>query len=631
MAHLSYLVNTLIERRYLITFSADNAVYQFDLSREDDDPNYKVFHFGSVVEEMVTNILGCGEKQPTFPQIPKMINYTVKRQPVSFGSNADNVSDDTVYLTDSTETRPGYVRLKFRLGEMDNLPEHLRSQISKYYLHPESSGKCFVGIRCSIWPNEAREWFERDRPVEWPGEHILQLAKEDDCFLLSRHHPQSDFPESEWQWIFPITERRLALEALSEDQKYCFRVFKLLVDFHTRNLPVKLSTTHLKTIMYTTCEIIAFDLWKLNPGGCLLFLLQRLITCLRMGVISNYFIAANNMINHFTTKQLCALRQRLYAVRVFPVPALVMLVDSHNLFGTCFLDRTLADIERFRKHRDLYRSFFECFLVNFSLCYRAHVLSMYFENAKQILEEAYFVKTEKLATNQSEELDFEQFLLDVTGDEFGDLKGLVVYEIDMVCNSSFSHSLRNSTDFVAFKDILESTDCMEYSEVPVPRDVLDSRYKVLMFLETLTSHLTHQRQYQKAAHFVRCAIKKSMEAIQCSNEEREELQTASNHENLFHTQMTLYNCVLLRLYNDLYNIYKSMGQTELMQEYIADYEVVCLASDYTYHYNRVAKIWQKLGNNARAQELRDQAESIKSSKTSYSSNVSRYSSIDDVD
>ncbi|XP_033758231.1 LOW QUALITY PROTEIN: uncharacterized protein LOC117340581 [Pecten maximus] len=641
MVHLSHIMKTMIESKHLLTVPAENAVYQYDtVLREGNDPNFRMMLFGSIVEEMATTVVDLRPDQDRsiFPKIPKTIGYTLKDSPVCLGSsNTDSVGNEFVYQIEDQHTRPGYVRLKLCLRGGDReMAEYLLSKVkcSKYQLHNMCVSEnrwTFCGKCSSIWPDEAKEWFTRDRPAKWPDEDILSTSKEDDCFLISRPHPQSSYPEGEWQWVFPETEKRIAREALSEEQKYCFRVFKVLVDFHTRNLSVKLTTTHLKTVMYTSCEILAAALWGVNPGGCLMFLLHRLVTCLRMGVLPNYFIRTNNMIEHFTKGQLCALRQRLYAVRVFPVPALVMLVDHYSLFGMCFLNRTLEDIVKFRKHQNLYQSFVECFLRNYSMYYRVQILNKIFKNAKLTLEEAFFTKTERLATCQGEEHNFEQFVLDITGDEFGDLKGLVLYEIDTACESDFTRSLHSSTDFVHLKDVLDLTDCLNYSEVPVPRNSVDSQQKEVMFLETLTSHFTQQRRYQEAAHFVRCTIKKTLQAIQYSNNKASDQNaTDVQNERLHQTQITLYNCALLRLYYDLYGIYKSMGQAELMQEYIEDYEAACLASDYTFHYTRVANIWQKLGDRARAQDLRDQAESIKSTQKHYS-NVTRYDSIDDVD
>ncbi|XP_021360773.1 uncharacterized protein LOC110455144 isoform X2 [Mizuhopecten yessoensis] len=641
MAHLSHIMKIMIEPRFLLTFPGDSAVFQYDLKRDRDDPNFRKMHFGSIVEELATTMsnLGPNRDQAILPPIPKMIGYDIK-QNLAYSGKIDGLDNKQIlYTADGQHTLPGYVRIKISIAGDQAFTKQLLSQTkySEYHLHNASldrNRKLFIGIRCPVWPEEAKEWLTRGRPAKWPNEEMLELAKEDECFLIGRPHPQSCFPDAEWQWVFPTTEIRIAREALSDEQKYCFRVFKVLVDFHTRNLPVRLTTTHLKTVMYTTCEVLSADHWKLNPGGCLLFLLHRLVVHLRIGVLPNYFIPANNMIDYFSQGQLCALRQRLYAVRVFPVAALFIIIDHHDVFGAVFLDKTLEDIVRFRKHQNLDQSTEECFLRNHSKYFRALVLSVQFKNAKRSLEEAFLAKTGKLLNENvlCENESFEKFSLDFTGDEFGELKGLVAYEMDMICESDFTRLLHSSSEYVHLKDILDVNDCLEYSDVPVQRNSVDSRYKELVFLESLSFHFTDQRLYQKAAHFLRCAIHKTLQAIQCSNKETEQQATerSSKEERVQHAEDSLYSYALLRFYHDLYCAYKSMGQTELMQEYIEDYEAVCMTCGYSYHYTRVANIWQKLGNSVRAQTLRDQADSTNSSQTCCA-NVSRYDSFDDLD
>ena len=262
---------------------------------------------------------------------------------------------------DTSKTKSGYCRLFIpddHVPEIDQIT--LRTESGLYLEgfktpdlpHTSDTEITAVGIRCAF-SIVGMEWFIRKRQFDFPSLHLRLAILGLYCTLVQKAHHQSNNPAIEWKINFSMIESVL-VKHLSSQQLYGFQIFKVLLDNLTFNLERRLKPKHLKAVFFQTCEEIPSVLWKSNFGGCFLFLLSKLLSCLRRRVLPHYFIPQRNLIEDLSADDLDTLCVIVESVRVFPVHISQFIAIKHGITnGENFVRSILEDSVSFTNTRDI--------------------------------------------------------------------------------------------------------------------------------------------------------------------------------------------------------------------------------------------------------------------------------------
>ncbi|XP_033741758.1 uncharacterized protein LOC117328341 [Pecten maximus] len=162
-------------------------------------------------------------------------------------------------------------------------------------------------IPCN-WPEQAREWFTRQRNHDWPSEKLRNQIKSIGCHLVPVGHALSHQRDMEWRISFNKPERELVW-SFSGTQFACVDFMKIF--FHVKispNFPDLFPSYFIKTVMFWMIEESNSSLWKPeNLCSCLEELLHRITICVERKELRNYFIPSNNMMDTKPSDGLAAL------------------------------------------------------------------------------------------------------------------------------------------------------------------------------------------------------------------------------------------------------------------------------------------------------------------------------------
>ncbi|KAK3611416.1 hypothetical protein CHS0354_034862 [Potamilus streckersoni] len=117
-------------------------------------------------------------------------------------------------------------------------------------------------IPSKTWPKEADEWINRPRPNGWPTPEVIQKVVQAGCTLVPLGNPSSENRHIEWRISSLLGEREL-MWRLNNCQYYCFITLKYILKMHLDKLfPDKISTFHMKTILFWISEEQGLEYWR---------------------------------------------------------------------------------------------------------------------------------------------------------------------------------------------------------------------------------------------------------------------------------------------------------------------------------------------------------------------------------
>ena len=270
------------------------------------------------------------------------------------------ISSSIIYI-DASKTKPGYCRLLFPDDYVPDTDQITLKTESGLYLCgfdmpdiPNASNNeiTTVGIRCAF-DVVAKEWIFRKRDFDFPSPRVMLTVFGMYTTLISKPHYQSDNPAIEWKVNFSMVECVL-MKHLSTQQFYGFKIFKVLLDNMTFHIERRLKTKHLKYVFFQSCEEIPTNLWTSNLGGCILFLLSKLLYFLKRRFLPHYFIPDRNLIEHFSADDIDTLCAVVESIRVFPTYVSQFVADRHGIaYGENLVRSILVDANTFSKTRDV--------------------------------------------------------------------------------------------------------------------------------------------------------------------------------------------------------------------------------------------------------------------------------------
>ena len=159
------------------------------------------------------------------------------------------------------------------------------------------------GLVCNSWPEEAMDWFTRNRKHDWPSEDLINKIQKKDCHVVPVGNPMSEHPSLEWRFSFILAERQL-IWSFNDTQIQCYVILKSLIKKYIHpTVPDEVTSYHLKTIVFWQSENLGITAWREDQLlhrvlDCLSYLSQ----CVMEGRLEHFFYRSNNLLRHKLSK-----------------------------------------------------------------------------------------------------------------------------------------------------------------------------------------------------------------------------------------------------------------------------------------------------------------------------------------
>ena len=271
------------------------------------------------------------------------------------------------YCLDARGCHPGYTKIM--------VPTNIARAMKTFYMPHEDMEKDHESkipghiyrkqvpaIPCA-WPLCAATWRDRPRREGWPSQSLIDSVVAGGCCLIGIPHKLSKTPKLEWQFSFSLAGRLLMREGISDNQKYCYILFKALCCQALEKSDM-LTSDHFKQIFFYACERVPVEFWSSNLAACIVYMTDELMRCLRDRNLPNYFVPSNNMICYFSDQQLQNTANGLERLRAQPILYLQQIHNSlkaiHN--GEHVIDIVIDDALSYKDHKSLRRSTLEAFV-----------------------------------------------------------------------------------------------------------------------------------------------------------------------------------------------------------------------------------------------------------------------------
>lgn len=273
---------------------------------------------------------------------------------------------------DCSDTHAGYCRLRRSSPDSCNardindqfgsdmfqkaftVPEGLASKIE---LPNRVTIHC-IGMLCLTFPFDCR-WKNRRPKCDFPSQSLVRSIIKTGCTVIPRSHPRSSSPEIEWQFDFSMAEHQI-FKSMTVPQIHGFFVLKVLIENMVHHLPLK--TKHLKAVFLMACETIPSGVWETNFSGCVLYVLNNLLSCLKRRFLPNYFIPENNLIDCHREDDITTLCNIIEYIRLFPASTIQVVAEMYGYtYGSNLIKRVLLNVKEFNDRKNFYDVFYNIF------------------------------------------------------------------------------------------------------------------------------------------------------------------------------------------------------------------------------------------------------------------------------
>ena len=242
---------------------------------------------------------------------------------------------DVFFLTAKSLDHPGFYRLFSESGELPEVYEHCKVQVSEgpAYISSEMfTGRMFeqltavldaeshkgpaiqrpalsqvhmksdnvFALYCQEWPDFVRQ--VRFKNSKWPRGKALQQLARAGCHVVPIGKHNSLTKSLEWRLSFSSAEKIIMHSLINSIQLYTYNMLKLLLSHLMKECKVVeevLCTYYIKTVFFFAIEEEPECLWKESTLlKCIHLVISRLCNCLRKHLLPNFFVPENNMIQH---------------------------------------------------------------------------------------------------------------------------------------------------------------------------------------------------------------------------------------------------------------------------------------------------------------------------------------------
>lgn len=614
-----------------------------------EDTFRSTFEFvGSVEEDLAVNLFplniqslqGMGNEDFNAPKVSMYPNFyrIIDTQSVVFQHDSYEINSD-IYVINSEDTNPGYTRLhvsckklshsyyreidgtlclttsqfltsKSKYPDMNKPPSYMTLSPFK-----KSQSICFF-YKCPRWPDQTREWISRKRLSGWPQESLLNEVVTLPCVLTPNSHPCSNEPDVEWMFNFSFPERFLLKDNISKEQRYCFHVFKLLIDFHTGRME-ELSTFVLKTIFMYTLEVLPQLQWDHCPSACVIYMIDILLESLKERKIPHYFLPENNIIEHLSGGLIYSLVEKVNAVREFPIMSIIIMAESHGVMSTYVTDQIIEDLNCHSTHNSIQDSILHTFVPAYIKIISISLALKKFRQSADAAVSGYKMLQDLFQGNEGnynpyENMSLFRFIREAMDDS------MPLYQVWWLCffidyykKTNTLSSFVHTNPFKKISDMMDGFPPGDLDDISVPNHVLSYGQKGnvcgrdLEFLLTMCTFLMSENEFQQCAHYLRGLIQIVNKKIANPESFVPGCQPGQGERMGYMMQSiiaSLYT-TLQWILHALFSCYQKQQQTEYFQEYIEQLESVCDVLASRSAYQTLAEIWQALGNRKKMNEV----------------------------
>ncbi|VDI77216.1 Hypothetical predicted protein [Mytilus galloprovincialis] len=485
--------------------------------------------------------------------------------------------------------------------------------------------------KCPRWPKEASKWILRKRPSGWPSTSLLEQTLKVPCLLTPKYCPFSRNPDIEWMFDFSFPETFLLKDNISKEQKYCFHVFKLLIDFHTGRRK-ELTTFVLKTIFLYTLEVIPCQQWETCPSACMLYMTETLLSSLKEKKIPHYFIPENNIISHLSGTILYQLIEKVNIVREFPIMSVILMAESHGLMTTYVTDQIIEDLNHLSDVSNIHDSVLNTFIPAYAQITVTSLAHQKFHQAANAVITGYRMlqdlpRCSDEVFNPYENMSLEMFIKETTA-------GMKIYQVWWLCffvdlfkKENTLASFTRTNPFKKIGDLMDDCPSGDLDDVSVPKYIYQSYrhefdYKQVQdfeFILTMCTFLMQEGLYDFAGQYFRGLIKMILKVYNDPDSIMAEVlqnpmvaqSKGKSIDYLMQAFITGMSSSLFIIFQNLFRCYVNQGQTEYFQEYIEQFESICNNMATPSSFTVLADIWRSLGNTKKEREALEKFETIK--------------------
>lgn len=452
-----------------------------------------------------------------------------------------------------------------------------------------------TALHIQSWPPDALEWITRERQVNWPSQATIESIISAGCHAVPHLKSSSD-PKHDFVLHFGVAERILSND-LSPHQKYCFSIFKTVVQCQMTS-GASLSSYHLKMMFYYASEEIPTEMWKINTGACLLYMLGRLLDCLKDQNLPHYFICGNNLIDHYSETEIRDITTIVEAIRKCPIESLWFLAEAHNLPDTEMVELLIADFEPYKSYRNLGSTAQEVFLPIITNNIRSQILQGQYNEAVDMAKNAYHEFVHMFT-----QLSFGEILMWIISGG----PAVQVWWFSLTADlTAGTHMLQNMSvgQTQLLKDILDDCEDNELGNIVIPVSLLTPN--PAMFAYDLGVTIYYMNRFSDSAYCFRGAIrlfKKIRETVkETIDSPTQDTEKKLNYENMLNQQIVINTMWLCLTW--LWYVYCATGQQTRFTEYMDDMDNICEHLGQSKYYTEMARIWDELGYEGKAAEVR---------------------------
>ena len=167
-------------------------------------------------------------------------------------------------------------------------------------------------ILCDVPAAMKEAWLKRNRC--WPDQELVEKVPNLQCYVMAKPHPLTENKLLEWRFSFSSAELLLS-SAIKSWEKQSLMVLKALRRKHLQE-PKVIASYHLKTVLFWVLESLPAQRRHLvSRGSFLIRLLDKLISCVKLKNLPQFFIPENNMFRHHKDKDLKTVLAKLEDMR----------------------------------------------------------------------------------------------------------------------------------------------------------------------------------------------------------------------------------------------------------------------------------------------------------------------------
>ncbi|XP_062572452.1 uncharacterized protein LOC134234405 [Saccostrea cucullata] len=600
--HLHFLINKTIPIR---AFVNDKPPWASDKTCE----KYRSVTVGNIEEELDPNL-------SIFPKFGMSYN---KRER-SFCFTLLSISNECVILNDIHEKSE--VDNHFCL-DFENMPPSLTKLVviqpsfyasayikfkdgtaylsANFLLHYSSNKgkvKMIPGIECLKWPADIlNSWLARERPACWPSKDIIAKVSEEKCVVV----PCESSDELTWRLNFMLPIRVLIKEGTTSHQRHCYRVFKLLIDGIASTKKINLSSYAVKSIFLYAMEKIPLDFWTNNKGGCLLYLLDRLLFSIHKMEIPDYFIPAWNLLEDVAEEEIQSLYSRILAIRQFPIISIVLVTEKRGLPGSSIAEPLIDHIESIKSGHYIEGSERDVFFQISIEDVKNKLYNYFIRDATDSFVELY----EEFLSFNRDGPSLEEFACSYFQDLPNSMQWWFYFFLDHLHNSRALQFIMGMFGGTPIGDLLgPDRKKGKFDEVRVPDPLLqESKIYITLqetdvaFLTDLSMKLAVTREYDLCSHYTMELIRLLKEKVKATADSYQSKNDKALYQTNYQGQtLTLqYYMVMMSSFQRLFTALKELGNTDLFTEYIEDAENACALIGIPDNYYYLAEFYRGLG------------------------------------